>query len=162
MAFTFLSTSSWLLLSPLPMHSSCQADDLRRTTPTRVLLKFEPDSCSNGIMKIAAERGGVAQAREAGVADGLRGVPQRKTNGDRVLCDSCATSLPHMHWACPKADVDSQVEILSLWWHLRSGKSTLNTVSGLGMLLGALWLVHHQHWHHQRPVELLKDGLRSP
>ena len=55
-----------------------------------------------------AERVGLAQAREAGVADGLRGVPQRKTNGDRVLCDSCATSLPHMHWACPKAD-DSQV-----------------------------------------------------
>ncbi|KAK9865894.1 hypothetical protein WJX84_006777 [Apatococcus fuscideae] len=48
-----------------------------------------------------------AVAREAGFADGLRGVPQRRTNGDRVLCDSCATSLPHMHWACPMAD-DSQ------------------------------------------------------
>lgn len=73
------------------------------------------------------------QAREAGIADGLRGVPQRKTNGDRVLCDLCATSLPHMHWACPSAD-DKKVDLSSFWWHLRSRGPTLNIFKNLFML----------------------------
>ncbi len=44
------------------------------------------------------------QAMAAGIVGGLRGVQTRLAAGDRVLCDSCGTSLPHLHWGCPKAD----------------------------------------------------------
>ncbi|KAK9834355.1 hypothetical protein WJX84_005108 [Apatococcus fuscideae] len=45
-----------------------------------------------------------AVAMAAGIVGGLRGVQTRLAAGDRVLCDSCGTSLPHLHWGCPKAD----------------------------------------------------------
>ena len=74
----------------------------------------------------------VSQARASGF-DSLEAVPSTPMDGQRVLCDSCATSIPNLHFRCPDPECGWDLCVRCHARGRKEGKARAGHAMGVGI-----------------------------